>query len=570
MSCFAGAASGDVGSTAIDFFRQLERAGVVALVQRDERQLQKRLAPRGVGVDRLLVPLRRIVRLSLGELHLAQVVEHLARRARALGGLGQRVLGGFQIALFEVRHADADDRLVVFRIGFQQIVVGGDRVVVFLLVAVGGGDLEVDDAERRRLGHDAAIRGDRLVPLLTVVEGISRREVGLQILCGHTAERTAAGGRSAALLQRERERRIRRADCRDLQPARLGREARRLRGERPRTGLQADDREPAFVVGRRGEAARRRARIFGGDRRAFDRLTGFVFHDAADAAGLGRGAAGQRCQTGRDQHASDWMKTVTHARNPLKKPVYIESRESTFRAARARSGRVLGAGAGAASRVNRGILADRAARRSRHRPPRSARRGRPRRPRRHRRVSPRVRPARRRPGCRGDDRRHHLRPRLAHEGRRDDDERDEADGGGANPVERSGGDVHPGVRKVRKGRHHDPPSADAHVGTAAGSRARRRVFRRGGSDSTRGRGSAHVASRRTVHLQRHQLLPARRYRPPRQRPAARSVRQDAGVRSARHEGHGLPAGGAAARADCADRTVPDARLAMRSSTSGDA
>ncbi len=31
-----------------------------------------------------------------------------------------------------------------------------------------------------------------------------------------------------------------------------------------------------------------------------------------------------------------------------------------------------------------------------------------------------------------------------------------------------------------------------------------------------------VAARRTVHLQRHQLLPARRHRPPRQRRAARS------------------------------------------------
>jgi hypothetical protein len=70
--------------------------------------------------------------------------------------------------------------------------------------------------------------------------------------------------------------------------------------------------------------------IFGGDRRALDRLTGFVFHDAADAAGLGRGAAGQRCQTGRNQHASDGMKTVTHARNPLKNQYILNRVKARF------------------------------------------------------------------------------------------------------------------------------------------------------------------------------------------------------------------------------------------------
>ena len=58
-----------------------------------------------------------------------------------------------------------------------------------------------------------------------------------------------------------------------------------------RPDLQADDRKPALVVGGGGEAAGRRARIVGGDGRAFDRIAGFVLDDAADAAGLGGDAA---------------------------------------------------------------------------------------------------------------------------------------------------------------------------------------------------------------------------------------------------------------------------------------
>ena len=84
--------------------------------------------------------------------------------------------------------------------------------------------------------------------------------------------------------------------------------------------------------------------------------------------------------------------------------------------------------------------------------------------------------------------------------------------------------VHPGVRPVRQERHHHPAPADAHVRAAARPRARSRVPRRGRSDPPRRRGSADGAARRAIHLQRHQLLSARRHRPPRQRRAARSLR----------------------------------------------
>ncbi len=130
-----------------------------------------------------------------------------------------------------------------------------------------------------------------------------------------------------------------------------------------------------------------------------------------------------------------------------------------------------------------------------------------------------------RAGGRADDARHDLRSGVAHEGGRDDDQRDDAGRGRQDPPERSRGDVHPGLRALRQGRHHDPPPDDAHV------RASGPIVDLGeawtGSDTAialADRGSADVACRPAVRLQRHQLLPARRHRPARERAAARPVR----------------------------------------------
>ncbi len=94
---------------------------------------------------------------------------------------------------------------------------------------------------------------------------------------------------------------------------------------------------------------------------------------------------------------------------------------------------------------------------------------------------------------------------------------------GQDPAERSRRVLHPGVRALRQGRHHHPAPAHARLGSAAGCRSRARCGPASETrDRARDRGSADVASRRAIRLQRHQLLPARRHRPPRERPAARS------------------------------------------------
>ena len=64
---------------------------------------------------------------------------------------------------------------------------------------------------------------------------------------------------------------------------------------------------------------------------------------------------------------------------------------------------------------------------------------------------------------RADDARHHLRPRLAHQGRGDDDRRDDAGRGRDDPADGPGRVLHSWVRQLRQGRHHRPPPADAHV-----------------------------------------------------------------------------------------------------------
>ena len=94
----------------------------------------------------------------------------------------------------------------------------------------------------------------------------------------------------------------------------------------------------------------------------------------------------------------------------------------------------------------------------------------PRRPRRPHPLPEGDRQPRRVAGHGVDDERHDLRPRLAHQGRGDDDERDDAGGAGQGPADRPGSGVRPRLRALRQGRHHDPPSPDARVGAAPGRR----------------------------------------------------------------------------------------------------
>ena len=72
----------------------------------------------------------------------------------------------------------------------------------------------------------------------------------------------------------------------------------------------------------------------------------------------------------------------------------------------------------------------------------------------HRAVSPAAEPM---------TTRHDLRPRVADQGRGDDDQRDEARGGRTDPAQRAGLGLHPGVRASQQDQHHDPPPDDAHV-----------------------------------------------------------------------------------------------------------
>ena len=56
--------------------------------------------------------------------------------------------------------------------------------------------------------------------------------------------------------------------------------------------------------------------IFRGDGGAFDRVARFVFHEAADAPGLSRRAAGEQGDEERREHASRRKKRMTHAAKP--------------------------------------------------------------------------------------------------------------------------------------------------------------------------------------------------------------------------------------------------------------
>ena len=116
-------------------------------------------------------------------------VKKISLLAPCCGALIQGAGGGAEVALLHVGLPDADSGFVAVGIRLEQIVVGGERAVVVLLVAIRGADLQVDDAQRRGLGQDRLVRRDRLVPLLRVELLIGGSQFGLQILDADAAER---------------------------------------------------------------------------------------------------------------------------------------------------------------------------------------------------------------------------------------------------------------------------------------------------------------------------------------------------------------------------------------------
>ena len=141
--------------------------------------------------------------------------------------------------------------------------------------------------------------------------------------------------------------------------------------------------------------------------------------------------------------------------------------------------------------------------------------------------------------------RHHVRPRVADEGRRHDDERDDARRARKDSPQRSRRGVHPRLRALRQGRHHHPPPHDPRLGPAAGRRLGEAWT---GSDTAiepGDRRSPDEPAGPALRLQRHQLLSARRHRSPRvSGMPLDDVRQARDFRSARHEGHDVPAAAA--------------------------
>ncbi len=213
---------------------------------------------------------------------------------------------------------------------------------------------------------------------------------------------------------------------------------------------------------------------------------------------------------------------------------------------------------------------DRAARAGGDRGEEAARGRRARRPRRSDSLSEGDRQPRARACGRADDGRHHLRSGVADQGRGHDDERDDARRAGPDPAERSRGVLHAGLRALRQGRHHGPPPADPRVGVAARRRSGGAVGRVRDGDRARGRRGADVASGRALRLQRHQLLPPRRHRAARQRPAARSLRARARLRAAGDEGHDVQPAGVRRVPDRADGELHAPWLALSGARHGDA
>ena len=150
ITVLACAASADVGSTATT---RCIRVAAFARSPRciaDMPSFRSGLPQFGSRRRRLLVPRQCFVGLPASRFDLAEVVEHFLAGALRLRRRAQRALGGRQVAFVDVGERQADARLVARRVGFQQIVVHGDRVVVVLLVAVRGADLQLEHGERGR------------------------------------------------------------------------------------------------------------------------------------------------------------------------------------------------------------------------------------------------------------------------------------------------------------------------------------------------------------------------------------------------------------------------------------
>ena len=86
--------------------------------------------------------------------------------------------------------------LRVLGLGLQQVVVGGDRLVVVLQVAIRRADLQVDDAERRRAAQNRAVDPDGLVELLLLEERVRGRRAAVGDLLRSGLRRRPAAGRS--------------------------------------------------------------------------------------------------------------------------------------------------------------------------------------------------------------------------------------------------------------------------------------------------------------------------------------------------------------------------------------
>ena len=162
------------------------------------------------------------------------------------------------------------------------------------------------------------------------------------------------------------------------------------------------------------------------------------------------------------------------------------------------------------------------------------------------------RPPRHRARARADDARHDLRSGLAHQGRGDDDERDEARRGRQDPAHRSRLRLRPGFERYGKG----------------GITIRHLMTHTSGLRPDLDLGDMWLGADRAIELAIEEVPtapPGDRFVysdinyecsativRPRQRPAARRVREEVHLRAARDEGHDVPAAGRAPAADRAD------------------
>jgi hypothetical protein len=159
-----------------------------------------------------------------------------------------------------------------------------------------------------RYARAIATLSDGAVVVLGLVLCLSRFDVRDDFLW-QTRGRTGGARR-----EDEVDRRVRLADGADGHLAARGLVARRRSGNRPRSGLHADDRVAAPVVGRGGERGGRRGGVFSRYRCALDGLTLFVLDRAADAAGLGcdgQGANGEHADHG---HRGQQRSCLEHLR----------------------------------------------------------------------------------------------------------------------------------------------------------------------------------------------------------------------------------------------------------------